>query len=195
MFARVGGALVAPHQFARLLGDGAHLPGAVLLHVEHRAHVQGADRGVRVPGAARAVPGEHLGQLVGVLGQMLQRHGAVLDEGDRLALAFHRHHDVEAGFPYLPHFPLQRCVGDLDHAAGEAEFGHQFHQLPELGELLAAIVAGEFDQQDRFRIALEKTVDDGLERGIAAREFDHRAVHQFHRRGREFDDMLRRLHR
>ena len=87
------------------------------------------------------------------------------------------------------------CVGDLDHAAGEAELGHQLHQLPEFRELLAAIVAGEFDQQDRVRVALEKAVDDGLERGVAAREFDHRAVHQFHRRGRELDDMLRRLHR
>ena len=157
--------------------------------------MQGADRGVRVPGAARAVLGEHLCQLVGIFGKVLERHGAVLDEGHRLAFAFHRHHDVEAGFPHLPHFLLQRGVGDLDHAAGEAEFGHQLHQLFQFRVLLAAVVAGEFDQQNRVRVALEKTVDDGLERGIAAREFAHRAVHQLHRRRPEFDDMLRREHR
>ena len=195
MFAGVGCTLVAPDQRARLLGDGAHLPGAAFFHVEHRAHVQGADRSVRVPGAARAVLGEHLRQFVGVFGEVLQRDGAVLDERNRLALALHRHHDIEAGFSHLPHLLLQACVGDLDHAAGEAELGHQLHQLRELCELLIAIVAGEFDQQNCVRVALEETVDDGLERGVAARELDHRTVHQFHCRGRQLDDMLRRQHR
>ena len=67
--------------------------------------MQRADRGVRVPGAARAVLGEHLGQALRVVGEVLQRHGAVLDEGDRLAVALHGHHDVEPG---LAHFPQRR---------------------------------------------------------------------------------------
>ena len=33
----------------------------------------------------------------GIVGEMRQRHRAILDEGDRLALLLHRHHDVEAG--------------------------------------------------------------------------------------------------
>ena len=49
------GALELAHQHARFLGDGAHLGGAVGAHVEDRPHVQRADRGMRVPGAARAV--------------------------------------------------------------------------------------------------------------------------------------------
>ena len=53
------GALVFAHQRAGLLGDRAHLLRAVAAHVEHRPHVQRADRGVRVPGAARAVLVEH----------------------------------------------------------------------------------------------------------------------------------------
>ncbi len=48
---------------------------------------------------------EHLGQAVGVLGQMLERHRAVLDERHRLAVAFHRHHDVEARPCALPTTP------------------------------------------------------------------------------------------
>ena len=45
---------------------------------------------------------EHLGQRVGVFGQVLQRHGAVLDEAHRLAVALQAHHDVEAGLAHLP---------------------------------------------------------------------------------------------
>ena len=136
VFARVGGAFVAPHQLARLFGDGAHLPGAVFPHVQHRTHVQSADRRVRIPGAARAVLGEHLGQLVGVFGKVLQRHRAVLDEGNRLAVAFHRHHDVETRLSHLPHVLLQRGVGDFDHTTGKSEVGHELHQLRQPGELL-----------------------------------------------------------
>jgi hypothetical protein len=38
---------------------------------------------------ARAVPREHLVSRVGVFGQVLERHRAVLDEGHRLAVALH----------------------------------------------------------------------------------------------------------
>ena len=49
-------AFVFAHQGKGFLGDGAHC-GDVggILHVQHRPHVQAADRGVRVPGALGAV--------------------------------------------------------------------------------------------------------------------------------------------
>jgi len=34
-------------------------------------------------------------QTVGEFREIVQRHGAVLDEGDRLSVALHRHHDIE----------------------------------------------------------------------------------------------------
>ena len=54
-------ALVVAHHREGFLGDGAHRLHVLLLaQVQHRAHMQAADRGVRVPGAARAVLLEHL---------------------------------------------------------------------------------------------------------------------------------------
>src|SRR6516162_8169670 len=58
VFARMR-ALVGPHQLERLFGDGAHRLDVVIeTQVEHRAHMQAADRGMRIPGAAGAVLGE-----------------------------------------------------------------------------------------------------------------------------------------
>ena len=101
--------------------------------VEHRPHMQAADRGVRIPGAAGAVLLEDVGEPRGVVGQMLERHRAVLDERDRFALLLHRHHDVEAGGAHLGDRGLQPGIEHLDHAApcraglvpAEAEIAHQ----------------------------------------------------------------------
>ena len=94
------------------------------VQVEDRAHVQAADRGVGVPGAAGAVAGEELGDRLGVVGEVVERHGAVLDEADRLGVALGRHHDVEAGLAHLPDGALSRRVGHLDDGVGEAVVGH-----------------------------------------------------------------------
>ena len=140
-------AFVFLHELRRLFGDRAHFVRAVFAHVEYGPHVQAADRRVRVPRAARAVLFEHARQPVGVLGEVLERHRAVFDEGHRLAVAFHRHHDVEPRFAHFPHVALQARVGDLDHAAGEAEIGH------ELGELLSASRAARRGPRPRTRPA------------------------------------------
>ncbi len=42
--------------------------------------MQAADRGMRIPGAAGAVFLEHVCEPRCVIGQMLERHGAVLNE-------------------------------------------------------------------------------------------------------------------
>ena len=69
---------------------------------------------------------EHLGQTARVFGQMFERHRAIFDEGHRLAVALHAHHDVEPGFAYFPQRFLLVRVRHLDDRTGQAEIGHQF---------------------------------------------------------------------
>ena len=62
MFTRMG-ALVGTHECERLLGEGAHrLYILVEPQVEHRPHMQAADRRMRVPGAAGAVLRKDVGE-------------------------------------------------------------------------------------------------------------------------------------
>ncbi len=147
-------ALVFLHERAGFLRDRAHRWRAVRgAHVEHGPHVQAADRRVRVPGAARAVLLEHAREPVGVFREVLERHGAVLDERYGLTVALHRHHDVEAGLADLPDVALQRGILDLDDAAGQAEVAHELRELFELRELRRELVARELDEQDRVGLA------------------------------------------
>ena len=91
-------ALVFAHHLEGFFGDGAHRLDVLFeLQIEHRAHMQAAFGGVRIHGAAGAVLGEDGVEPLGIVGEMRQRHRAILDKGDRLALLLHRHHDVEAG--------------------------------------------------------------------------------------------------
>ena len=111
-------ALVGLHHVEGFLGDRAHRLDVVLEpQVEHRPHMQAADRGVRIPGAAGAVLLEDGGEPRGVVREMLERHRAVLDERDRFALLLHRHHDVEAGGAHLGDGGLQGGIEHLDHPA------------------------------------------------------------------------------
>ena len=104
-------ALVFPHHREGFFGDGAHrLDVLFQFQVQHGAHMQAAFGSVRIHGAAGAVPGKDLVEAGGIIGQMRQRHRAVLDEGDRLALLLHRHHDVEAGGAKLGDAGLQRLA-------------------------------------------------------------------------------------
>jgi hypothetical protein len=148
-----------------------------------------------MPGALGAVLVEHLGQPARVLREMLQRHRAVLDEGNRFAVALHRHHDVEPGLAHFPEFALHGGINHFDDAAGQTAIGHQLDQFFQLADLLVAIVTGKLHQQDRRRLAFDALVDDGQEGRVAARQTDHRVVDQLDRRRLQFDDVLRRLHR
>ena len=104
------------------------------LQVDDGAHVQGAHRGMRVPGAAGAVAGEDFVEAAGVLGEVFQAHRAVLDERDRLPVALHRHHDVQARLAHLPDRALERRLHRLHHRAGEAQVRHPLAELPKPGE-------------------------------------------------------------
>ena len=138
---------------------------------------------------------EHLGEALGVFGEVFQRHCAILNEGHRLAVTLHRHHDVEPRLAHLPYVALQGGINDFDHAAGEAEVAHQLNQLFQLAMLFVLVVARKLHQQDRIRIALNKLFDDGPERRITACQSDHGAVHQLYGHRLQFNDVLRRFHR
>ena len=198
MLAAVG-AFVLSHELCRFLCDRAHFRGptfrAGAAHIQDGAHVQRTDRGMRVPGPVRTVPGEHLGQRVGVARQMLQGHGAVLDEADRLAVAFQAHHDVEPGLAHLPDVPLQRVVHHPDHAAGVSELVHQRDEIGQLGQQHGLVGAGELHEQQRGRAADQGRFNGRLEFGIRAAQLDHRAIDEFHRGRPELDQMLGCIHR
>ena len=140
---------------------------------------------------------------LGVVGEMRQRHGAVLDEGDRLALLLHRHHDVEAGGAELGDAGLQRGLGDLDHAApfalrlvpAKTEIGHQLAELLQSPEVFGLILLGEFDDQHGVGIAAHGGADDRLEHRDLAPERDHGAVDQFDRDRPQLHQMLGGIHR
>ena len=197
VLARVG-ALVLAHHRERLLRDRAHLAHVPLvLEVEDRAHVQAADRGVRVPGAAGAVAGEEVGEALGVVGQMLERHGAVLDERDRLAVALHRHHDVEPGLAQLPDPALLRRARrprPRRRAGRDRAISSPRRRRPRSCSL--QLVARELDQQQRVgRAADERSPASGRKAGIVAGELEDRAVDQLDRGGPEVDDVPGRVHR
>ncbi len=195
VLARVG-AVVAAHQLRGLLRDGAH-PGDVAaeLHVEDRAHVQAADRGVGVPRAAGAVLGEHLGDGVGVVGEVFERHRAILDEGDRLRVALHRHHDVEAGLADLPDGALARRLHHLDHRAGEAVVAHAGVEAPEVALERREVVARELRQQQAVRLPAGDVGERRAEQRDVGTEHQHVVVHEFHGDRGQIDDRPRRLHR
>jgi len=68
---------------------------------------------------------EDLRQPVGEFRQIGQRHGAILDEGDRLPVALHRHHDVQPRLAHRGHLRLRFRVGEPDHRIGMAVVGQQ----------------------------------------------------------------------
>ena len=121
---------VFTHHLEGLFRNGAHLfSPTFLLHVEYRTHMQAAHRGVRIPSAARAVLGEDRCQAVSIFRQVFERHCTVLDEGYGLALAFHRHDDVEARLAHIPDLRLLGTVDNLGHRIAVAEIAEQLTKL------------------------------------------------------------------
>ena len=71
-----------------LVGDLDHVTNArSLFEVDHRAHVQAADRGVAVVAAVRIVLAQDLSEAAQEPRHLLERHRRVFDKGDRLVIA------------------------------------------------------------------------------------------------------------
>ena len=95
--------------------------------------MQAADGSVGVPGSARAVALEDGVETLGIVRQVVERHRGVFNERDRFAVAFHGHHDVEAGLANLGDLRLEARLGGADHAVREAEIAHEVLEPRELG--------------------------------------------------------------
>ena len=195
-------ALVFAHQGEGFLSDRAHRAHVALEpQVQHRADMQAAFGGVRVPRTARAVLLEHLGEPVGVVGEMRERHGAVLDEGDRLRRALHRHHDVEPGGAQRGDRRLRAGVQHLDHAAilragtveAVAEIAHHLDEATQTPAVLG-VALGELDQQQRRRRAAHHGSERRAEHVDLAGELEHRGIDEFDRDRAQRHQVLRRLH-
>ena len=78
---------------------------------------------------------------------------------------------------------------------GDAEIAEQLAEPLQAAQIFVPILLGEFDEQNRFRIAAQKSFDRWLEHRNVGRQPQHSAVDQFDRDGPERDDVLRRLHR
>ena len=173
------------------LGDGAH-GGDVsgVFHVEDGADVEAADGGVGVPGSLGVVLFEDVVEAFGVVGEVLQGHGTVFDEGDRFSVAFHRHHDVEAGFADFGDLGLEGGVGGGDDGLGVAEVGHECVEFGQLGQQRCVLVAVEFDDEQAVGVAFDHSVDGGAEDRDLAAEVDHGAVDEFDGFGVKGDEVL-----
>ena len=139
----------------------------------------------------------------GVVGQMLERHRAILDEGDRFALLLHRHHDVEAGGAHVGDGGLQFGIEHLDHAApfgaalvpAEAEIADQVLELAQPAQVFLVIVLAELDQQDGGGRAAHEFFQRRPEHRDLARQLDHGAVDQLDRDRPKPHDVLGGIHR
>ena len=88
--------------------------------------MQAANRGVGIKGASCPVFVKDVSQPPRIFGKILKIESTIFDEGDGLAIAFHRHHDIETGFSYLPDRLLKFRFGGFHHRVGKAQFGHEF---------------------------------------------------------------------
>ena len=197
-------ALVLAHHLEGFFGDGPHRLDVLFeLQIEDRAHMQAALGGMGIHGAAGAVFGEDGVEPLGVVGEVRQRHRAILDKGDRLALLLHRHHDVEAGGTEIRDGRLPCGFDDVDHAApfalrmvpAESKVRHQFGKLLQLLKIVRLILFRKFDDQQCIRIAAHGRFDHGPEHRNVAAERNHGAVDQFDRDRPQLHQMLRRIHR
>ena len=195
--------LVFAHHLERGLGDLAH--GAhvlVELEVQNGPYVQTSFRGMGIPRAFGSVLVEHLGQAVGVVGQVFKRDGAILDEGHGLAFVLHRHHDVQPGLAQFTDLGGEGHVPDFDNTAfpGAAlteAIAKVRHRILKPAHVLFVfrLAVGEFHEQHRRRAAAHEFLQRaGVERN-GTREPDHRIVDQFDRGGAKRDKRGRSLHR
>ena len=133
-----------------------------------------------------------------------QRHGAILDEGDRLALVLHRHHDVEAGGAHLGDRRLQR----RDRAPrprrpiARRACPRRNRDRPSTPQPAQAGAGFPSDRPRRIRPAAALRASPrtncssvGRKIGDVARELDHGAVDEFDRDRLQRDDMLGGVHR
>ena len=133
---------------------------------------------------------------------MLERHRAILDEGNGLPRLLHRHHDVEARGAHVGDRRLQSGIEHLDDAApvrpalvpAEAEVTHQSFEPLQARKVLLPVVLGEFHEQHRVRRAAHELLERRTEQLDLACEPDHGAIDKLDRDRPELHDVLGRIH-
>lgn len=115
-----------------------------------------------------------------MLAQALGRDGRVLDEGDGLAVALHRHREAERGFAKAPDACLCRGIGDRAGAARGAAGLEVARQRLQPGRQLVGVVAVELDAEQRRAVAFDDAAAHGVEGGVVARVAEDEVVHHLH---------------
>ena len=119
-----------------------------------------------------------------------------------MPVVLHRHHDVEAGGAHLGDAALQLGIEHFDDAApfgvavgpGQTEVAKEFAEPLEPAQIFVPVVFGKLDEQNGFRIAAQKGVDNRPEHGDVAGEASMvRSINR--RRSVRAPRYARRLHR
>ena len=180
MLARHGTAMIH-HQPEDLVGDRRHLPHARrVFQVDHRAHVQAADRGVAVIAAVRVVLLEDFAKAFQETPHAFDRHRRVLHESDRLVVSLHRHQDAEGFLPDAPDLGLPGRVPDRQIAVADPPGREQGLQPLQLRGDFRLALAVILDDQHRLRVAVHP-VELVRERRIGAGVVENELVDQLRR--------------
>ena len=143
--------------------------------------MQAADRSMRIPSALGAMLGENLIQLFGVIGQIIQPHRAIFNEGNRFPIPLHGHHDIEARFAHLGNRGLEARIRRAHHLAGMAQIRHHFVKPRQIAQQRAIFLAVEFHNQQAIRFADQHLVNRCAIDRDGTPQINHGAIHQFHR--------------
>ena len=171
--------------YSRTMAKASSAIARIALHVlvepqvEHRPHMQAADRGMRVPGAARAVLREDLGEPRRVVGEM---RAAARRNPRRRRPAFPRSFiDIMMLRPGGAHLRDRRPAVSGSSTSttpphwarslvpAETEIADQLAELAQPAHVLG-VVLGELDEQDRFGIAAQERFERRLEHRDLARQ-------------------------
>ena len=179
------------HQLGDVVGDRlepAHPRRR--LHVDDGAHVQAADRGVRVDAGGAAVALHDVQEPGDVVAQPRRRHRGVLNERDALRVALHRHRQPQRRLPQAPDAGLGGRVGRPGSAAGDAPRREVLFDGAEAAGQLGRIVRVELhaEQGAGRLVALQHRPAQRVEGGALAGVVEDEAVHHLDRRRPVLED-------
>ena len=154
------------HEVGDLFGQAfRRLETGLVLDVDDGADVEAAGGGVAVVAGAEAEVADGDIEAGDEFGQLIGRDGGILDEGDGLGVAVHRHEQAEAGLAHAPHPRLRGWI-EFGHGGVAGAGAEQVVLDPrELPADIFLVLAECFDQQHCAGLAL----DEISERGIAGR--------------------------
>ena len=185
------GAAVLEHQLGDVVGDGLELAHPRLgLHVDDGAHVQAAHRGVGVDAGGAAVALHDVEEPGDVVAQARRGDRGVLDEGDALGVALHRHRQPQRRLPQAPDAGLGGGVDGPRRAARDAPAGEVLLDGLEPARQLGRVVGVELHAEQRAGrlVALQHRPPQRVEGRALAGVVEDEAVHHLDRRRPVLED-------